>query len=520
MASSLALALVVAAPLAGVLIGAALHGSGSKKVHWPILLSSAIAVAASLSLAYAGKSVELPLWAWMTGTVKPLVFSLRADGLTISILWMVCLVSALIHVYAVEYMHDDPSFGRFFLYFHFFFFSMVGLLTSGNYLQMYMFWEGVGLASFLLIGFWYSKESARKAALKAFLVNRVGDMGFLSAALLLWSGAGTLNFGELFGSLGTLEPWRVQLCAFLLIWAACAKSAQFPLHVWLPDAMEGPTPVSALMHAATMVTAGVFLLLRSWPLLVGAPGALTTVTIIGAVTALLGALVASVKTDLKRILAYSTMSHLGLMTMAIGLYAPGAAAYHLVVHGFFKALLFLCAGNVLHAIGKSSASAEDVGGLREYLPGTFWAFIAGAVSLSGVLPLGGFFSKDRIIDAALSGGPLLKITGVSITILSSFYIFRLVFFTFLGKRRSEEPAHPHDAGPAMALPVYLLAAFSLAAGLFAGPVSKLLGMELEPIGTTGAAVGLGCAWTGLILAWIGVEQENSENVYQTTTPSP
>ena len=470
----LAACLLLGAPAAALALGFfVLYPRRPSWTHLPILVSCALVSAAAAWIASQvalGRGLDWTLWRWIPMGDFTVEFGVRLDGLSAAVLAMVAVVGALIHVYAVGYMEGDPGFARFFLYFHLFYLSMVGLLVSNNYLQMYVFWEGVGLASYLLIGFWYDKPAARSAALKAFLTNRVGDVGFMLAVLLLWSGAGTLKFDALFGpgGLAALGPRRLTAAAFLLLWAATAKSAQFPLYIWLPDAMEGPTPTSALMHAATMVTAGIFLLARSSALLAAAPAVLPWMTAIGAFTSLGAAVVASVKTDLKRVLAYSTVSHLGLMMLALGLGNAAAAVYHLVIHGFFKAVLFLCAGNVLHALGRPKASIDEVGGLRRALPFTFGAFAAGALSLSGLPPFAGFYSKDQIIDAAFeSGGPVLRAAALLIAVLSAFYIFRLLFMVFLGPRsRQKPPAHPHDAGAWMALPTAVLALGAVAAGWF------------------------------------------------------
>ncbi|HVE12238.1 MAG TPA: proton-conducting transporter membrane subunit, partial [Elusimicrobiota bacterium] len=333
--------LLLAAPLAALTLGWALfHRLWPRKTHIPILVSCAVVTGVAWSLAWrvlAGGGMEGRLFSWVAFGRVSVDFGLRVDGLSASVLAMVSLVGTLIHVYAAGYMEEDPGFSRFFLYFHLFFFFMIGLLLSSSYLQLYVFWEGVGLASFLLIGFWWHKESARAAAWKAFLVNRVGDAGFLVALLLMLGWTGTTRFEDVFARLPYASEGAVVLVAALLFWGACAKSAQFPLYVWLPDAMEGPTPVSALMHAATMVTAGVFLMARSWPLLERAPAVASAMAGVGAFTAAFAAFLAASRRDLKRILAYSTVSHLGLMIMSLGLGNLVGAVLHLIAHGFFKA---------------------------------------------------------------------------------------------------------------------------------------------------------------------------------------
>ncbi|MDE2293624.1 MAG: NADH-quinone oxidoreductase subunit L, partial [Elusimicrobia bacterium] len=399
----------LAAPIAALLLGFFVtHRLKPRWTHWPILLSCAAIAAAALSLlpgALGGASVSGTLFTWVEAGSFKVSFGLLYDPLTVSVLCMASVVGLLIHVYAVGYMEHDPGFSRFFLYFHFFLFSMVGLLTASNYLQLYLFWEGVGLASFLLIGFWSEKPTARAAAWKAFLTNRVGDVGFLLAILLLFRWTGTVDFKTLFAKPDLLTPDHAFVVGALLFWGACAKSAQFPLYVWLPDAMEGPTPVSALMHAATMVTAGVFLMCRSYPLLERAPGLLPLIALVGAVTAVWGAVGAFFRQDLKRILAYSTVSHLGIMMLGLGVGGVLPAVFHLIVHGFFKAALFLCAGDVIHGLhdatgGKPTVGVEDSGGLMKAMPWTFAAFTLASLSLAGVPPFGGFFSKEMVLAGA------------------------------------------------------------------------------------------------------------------------
>jgi NADH-quinone oxidoreductase subunit L len=456
-----------------------------------------------------GNVWELSVYRWAAAGSFALDFGLRVDGLSASILTMVSIVSTFIHLYAVGYMAEDRSFSRFFLYFHFFFLSMVGLLVADNYLQMYLFWESVGLASYLLIGFWYEKASARAAAWKAFLTNRIGDLGFMMAVFLLLRTLGTVRFSEVFLRLNELSPATLTAVAFLLFMGAAAKSAQFPLHVWLPDAMEGPTPVSALMHAATMVTAGVFLMARSMPLLREAPGVLAMIALTGLLTALGAAAVAATRKDIKRVLAYSTVSQLGLMMLAIGTGNLFGAVFHLVTHGFFKALLFLCAGSVIHSLhdslgGATSATVDDAGGLSNKIPVTFGAFLIGALALSGIPPLAGFFSKDCILEGVRATGSaglyllsLLAVAG------SSLYIFRLLFLAFLGRRPEQRgpQAHPHEPGFKMKIPVLALAVFSAAAGSLGEPLAKLLGCEAPRLSFGISAAGLAAAGAGLLLAY-------------------
>ncbi|HAH05836.1 MAG TPA: NADH-quinone oxidoreductase subunit L [Elusimicrobia bacterium] len=506
-----------AAPVSALLLGFFVFRRWRpEKTHWPMLLSCAAVTAASLWMCvrihdgFIPDNVwELPVYRWACAGSFVLEFGLRVDGLSAAVLGMVSLVSTLIHLYAVGYMAEDRSFNRFFLYFHFFFLSMVGLLVADNYLQMYVFWEGVGLASFLLIGFWYEKASARAAAWKAFLTNRIGDLGFMLAVFLLLSSLGTVRFTDVFARLGDLPHGTLYAVAFLLFMGAAAKSAQFPLHVWLPDAMEGPTPVSALMHAATMVTAGVFLMARSMPLLREVPGVLAMIALVGLMTSLGAAAVAATRKDLKRVLAYSTVSQLGLMMVAIGTGNLFGAVFHLITHGFFKALLFLCAGSVIHALheslnGAPTASVDDAGGLARKLPVTFGAFLIGALALSGIPPLAGFFSKDNILEGVHATGSLgLYLLSLLVAAGSSVYIFRLLFLAFLGERPEQRgpKAHAHEPGFRMKVPILALAVFSAAAGTLGEPLAKMLGAAAPHLDLSISFAALGAAAAGILLAW-------------------
>jgi len=476
----LSVTLLLAAPAAALLAGFFLLRPWKPQwTHWPILASCAVVAAASLSLAarvYSGWGIDVPLATWMAAGEWSLSFGVRLDGLSASVLAMVSVVGGLIHVYASGYMRGDPGFARFFLVFHLFYLAMIGLLISNNYVQLYLFWELVGLSSYLLIGHCYQRRAARAAALQAFLTNRVGDFGLMLAVLVLlaaFRGGGT-RFAILFPILPAGDPDLLALAGLLIFWAACAKSAQFPLYFWLPDAMEGPTPVSALMHAATMVTAGIFLLARSWSLVLAAGHLLQVLAWVGAFTAAGAALIACAKTDLKRILAYSTVSHLGLMAFALGLGQVPAAVFHLITHGFFKAALFLCAGNIAHALGQPTASVSEVGGLWRRMPLTCACFAAAALSLSGIWPFAGFYSKDAILDAALHRGGLAAAAGLSISFLSSFYIFRMLFLAFLGPRPEQRGPRLHEAEAVMAAPVFFLALGALGVGWLAKGLGTLL----------------------------------------------
>ena len=489
--------LLFAAPVSALLVGFfVMRRLKPEWTHWPILVSCAVVTASAFSLAagvYTGHSFDINLYRWAAAGPFAVDFGLRVDGPGMAVLTMVTLVGSLIHVYAAGYMKGDPGFSRFFLVFHLFFLAMIGLLTANNFVQLYLFWELVGVASYLLVGFWFHKESARAAALKAFMTNRVGDFGFMIAVLLIGLQFKVTHFHLIYLKLlgGGAPPPLLGLIGVLLVWAACAKSAQFPLYFWLPDAMEGPTPTSALMHAATMVTAGVFMLVRAWPLVAAVEGLPHAVAWIGAFTALFAAIVAGTKKDLKRILAYSTVSHLGLMMMALGLDQVGTALFHLVVHGFFKAALFLCAGNIAHALHQPTANVDQVGGWRKEMPATFTAFCLAAFSLAGLFPFGGFFSKDAILDAAWHHGGGLAVMGMLVAGGSAFYIFRMMFLTFFGDRAEQKGHHhPHEAEPQLSVPVLFLALGAAFAGLLKGPVERftLVGLRGLPSGLPGLTV--------------------------------
>ena len=408
---------------------------------------------------------------------------LRLDPLSLLMLLIVTGVGLMIHIYSYGYMKGDPGFARFFACLSLFTFSMLGIVLANNLVMMFIFWELVGVSSYLLIGFWFEKPSAADAAKKAFLTNRLGDFGFILGIILVWATLGSVGFDELQVRLGrTPEAWAgvAALAGLLIFCGAMGKSAQFPLHVWLPDAMEGPTPVSALIHAATMVAAGVYMLCRVfflfgshtvWPEFLGflnGWSALDIIAWIGGFTALLAALMAVQQNDIKRILAYSTLSQLGYMVMAVGLSSPGASMYHLTTHAFFKALLFLGAGSVIHACHHEQ-DIWRMGGLKKKMPVTYWTFLIGTLALCGVPPFSGFYSKDEILAAAANGehgSIFLFILATAVAVLTTFYMFRLLFVAFLGNERSEHAAHAHESPKVMTWPLILLAVPSILAGFW------------------------------------------------------
>jgi len=564
------LVLVPLLPLVAAILTVALGRTLGSRAHLPAIAGIAASAAVAITLlvgmarevgvgtsahdqsAHSVKPVEMvtTLWEWAsipdaqadgaaTATSLSIPVALRLDPLTSTLLVIITSVGLLVAIYSIGYMHGDPGYPRFFALVSMFVFSMTMLVAASNFLLVYVFWEAVGACSYLLIGFWFTKPEAAKAAKKAFLVNRVGDFGLAVATFLLWMTYGTLNFHDTVLADGTTMPGILgvtrladasgyvggavgtAICLLLLL-AACGKSAQLPLHVWLPDAMEGPTPASALIHAATMVTAGIYLVARSAPLFVACPGALTMVSIVGATTALVAALIGTVQNDLKRVLAYSTISQLGYMFASLGtgtLLGFTAAIFHLVTHAFFKALLFLGAGSVMHSMG-GVIDMRRFGGLRRIMPITAATFLIGSLALAGVAPFAGFFSKDEILaslhsrgwpdahgehhEAVPAGGHALTAGSfhlVSVTPdagqlagggrgsrldalnhsstwrllfwmslvtagLTAFYTFRAVFMTFTGPTRVPEEAghHAHESPPVMTIPLVILAIASAASG--------------------------------------------------------
>ena len=418
------------------------------------------------SIAFPVIEQDAPTWI-SVGTLH-IDFGFVLDQLSLLMLLVITGVGFLIHIYSVGYMAHDKSFWRFFSYLNLFLFFMTILVLAGNALLMFIGWEGVGLASYLLIGFWFTKPSAVSAGKKAFVVNRIGDVGFLIGMFLLLANFGTLTFTEIAAKLNASPEWMggvLTTTALCLVLGATGKSAQLPLYIWLPDAMEGPTPVSALIHAATMVTAGVYMVSRIHVLFDHAPFALSTVAVIGGATALFAATIALVQTDIKRVLAYSTISQLGYMFLGCGVAAYSAAVFHLMTHAFFKALLFLAAGSVIHGMGDEQ-DMRKMGGLRTKLPVTFWTMTAGIIAIAGIFPFAGFFSKDAILAAAFqqgTTGKALWFVGLLTALLTAIYMFRLWYLTFFGESRSPE-VHPHESPWSMLGPLAILALLSVTGG--------------------------------------------------------
>jgi NADH-quinone oxidoreductase subunit L len=408
------------------------------------------------------------LGSWINIGTLHIDFSFVLDQLSLVMLLVVTGVGFLIHIYSVGYMAHDDGYARYFSYLNLFLFFMTTLVLAGNALLMFIGWEGVGLASYLLIGFWFQKTSAAEAGKKAFIVNRIGDFGFLIGMFLLLANFGTLTFSEIAVNLSASPAWTggvLTVTALCLLLGATGKSAQLPLYIWLPDAMEGPTPVSALIHAATMVTAGVYMIARTHVLFDHSPFALATVAVIGAATALFAATIGLVQNDIKRVLAYSTISQIGYMFLGCGVAAYSAAIFHLMTHAFFKALLFLAAGSVIHSLG-GEQDLRKMGGLRKKLPVTFWTMTVAVLTIAGFPPLAAFFSKDAILFAAFQQGTVGKalwFVGLLTALLTAFYMFRLWYLTFLGESRSPD-VHPHESPWSMLGPLVILALLSIAGG--------------------------------------------------------
>jgi NADH-quinone oxidoreductase subunit L len=552
------------------LVGAAVNGLFGRRFSQQVVAAVGLgfcgaAFALALAVAFRFPSLAKPhlelLAPWIRAGNFQVDFAFYLDPLSLVMLLVVTGVGFLIHIYSVGYMREEGGFYRFFAYLNLFMFFMLTLVLASNYLLMFIGWEGVGLASYLLIGFWFTKDSAASAGKKAFLVNRIGDCGFLIALFLLIKHFGTLDFEPIFQSAGLMgvetaaAGWLTAIGVLLMVGAA-GKSAQIPLYVWLPDAMEGPTPVSALIHAATMVTAGVYMVSRSHVIFERAPMALMVVAITGTLTALFAATMGMTQTDIKKVLAYSTISQLGYMFMACGVGAFSAAIFHLMTHAFFKGLLFLAAGSVIHAVG-GEQDMRCMGGLRGKIPWTFWTMTAGTFAIAGFPPLAGFFSKDAILWRAYIspyGSGVFWLIGIVTALLTSFYMFRLWFLTFFGEYRGAAEASPgredlglhgihdarppgafvpqphghdrvHESPPVMLAPLVILAVLSMCGGWigitrfekFLAPVffsphaNRLLALsaeqsariaESERLEMLFTAISVAAALLGLFFAWL------------------
>ena len=465
--------LIPALPLAGAVLNMFFGNVIGRRAHWiavPALAGSFVASCAVFSRVASGETLTTTLFSWIVAGDFETSVTAYVDPLTAVMLLVVTGVGALIHLYSAGYMHDDPGYARYFAYLNLFVFSMTMLVLAGNFLLLYVFWEGVGLCSYLLIGFWYTRPAAAQAGKKAFIVNRVGDFGFGLGIMWLWSAVGTLDYAGVFKAAAALPPATATGIALLLFMGACGKSAQLPLHTWLPDAMEGPTPVSALIHAATMVTAGVYMVARSHAIFERSPVALEVVAWVGVATALFAATIGLVQTDIKRVLAYSTVSQLGYMFAAVGVGAYAAGIFHLVTHAFFKALLFLGAGSVIHGLG-GEQDLRKMGGLSSRMVTTTITTTIGALGLAGLPGLAGFFSKDEILAAAfVSGHRLMWALLLLGAFLTTFYTARMLFLAFYsGPRMSKEAAHRvHESPRVMTLPLTVLALLTVITGVLFG----------------------------------------------------
>jgi NADH-quinone oxidoreductase subunit L len=461
--------LIPALPFAGFLINGIFGRRFSKAAVNAIAIGSVL-----LSFVWALEAVlslgDAPIFEhyfdWIVAGGFRVGCDFTVDRLTAVMLLVVTGVGSLIHIYSIGYMAHEGGYYRFFAYLNLFMFFMLTLVLAANYLLLFVGWEGVGLCSYLLIGFWFHKKSATNAGNKAFIVNRIGDFGFSLAMLMIVVQFGSLDFATVFPAAAGKPESVLTSIALLLLVGACGKSAQFPLYVWLPDAMEGPTPVSALIHAATMVTAGVYMVARSFPIYLHAPTALTWVAYIGLFTAVFAATIGLAQNDIKKVFAYSTVSQLGYMFLGVGSGAFSSGIYHLMTHAFFKALLFLGAGSVIHALS-GEQDMRLMGGLRKKIPVTFWTLMFAAIAISGIPPFAGFFSKDAILLAAYHRAPWMYWIGTITAGMTAFYVFRAMFLTFFGEYRGHE--HPHESPPAMTVPLAALALLSLVGGFIRIP---------------------------------------------------
>jgi len=484
---------VIALPLVGFLVNALL-GKRLPKALAGTIASAAVFIPFVIilgmfsSLLNGGEAIDVNLMQWFSVGNFQVNFGIQLDQLSTLMVMIITGIGFLIHLYSMSYMHDDEHYSRYFSYLNLFVFFMLILVMSNNYLGMFIGWEGVGLASYLLIGFWFKKDEYNDAAKKAFIMNRVGDLGFLVGMFFLFFYTGSLEFSKVnsFLAAGKLPEYLILVVALLLFVGAMGKSAQIPLFTWLPDAMAGPTPVSALIHAATMVTAGIYMIVRSNLLYSLAPLALEIVAIVGIATALYAAIVGLLQNDIKKVLAYSTVSQLGLMFLALGVGAYTTAFFHVMTHAFFKALLFLGSGSVIHAMS-GDQDIRHMGGLRKAMPVTFITFLIGSLAISGIPPFSGFFSKDEILAMAFLHNKVLWVLGVAASAMTAFYMFRVFFLTFFGTFRGtkEQAHHLHESPAMMTIPLIILAILATAGGFLGLPhvfhAPHLLSNFLTPV---------------------------------------
>lgn len=470
------IALVPLFPLIGFLINGFFGKKLSKGLSGgiasvSILASFIVAVLAFFELLHSpNKSHVIELFSWINSDTLKIPFDFLYDPLSSWFLLIITGIGFLIHIYSIGYMHDDAGFSRFFTYLNLFVFFMLLLVLGNNYLIMFVGWEGVGLCSYLLIGFWFKNQSYNNAARKAFIMNRIGDLGFLLGIILIFVTYGSINYGEVFSKAGVSGSAVVTSIALLLFIGAMGKSAQIPLYTWLPDAMAGPTPVSALIHAATMVTAGIYMIVRSNVFYSISEVASETVAIVGVVTALFAATIGLLQNDIKKILAYSTVSQLGLMFLGLGVGAYSSSVFHVTTHAFFKALLFLGAGSVIHAMG-GEQDIRKMGGLKGKIKITYWTMFIATFAISGFPGLSGFFSKDEILAHTYEHSKILWFFGMLTSMLTAFYMFRMLFLTFWGNFRGthEQEHHLHESPSTMTIPLVVLCILSVLGGLLGLP---------------------------------------------------
>ena len=495
------ISLVPLLPLAGFLIISLnnrrlSHGTASWVACGAVLISFVIAVILFIQLLDKPEDerfFQVVISNWITTGNVSVNFSFLIDPLSSIMLLIITGVGFLIHVYSVGYMHNDAGFNKFFSYLNLFVFFMLMLVMGSNYLVMFVGWEGVGLCSYLLIGFWFKNQNYNDAANKAFIMNRIGDLGLLLGVILIFVHCGSLNYDEVFSKATSLDTGTITLITVLLFVGAIGKSAQIPLYTWLPDAMAGPTPVSALIHAATMVTAGVYMVARNNLLYSLSPFALQLILVIGLVTALFAASIALTQNDIKKVLAYSTVSQLGLMFVALGLGAFSSGIFHMATHAFFKALLFLGAGSVIHAL-QGEQDIRRMGGLKKFLPITYLTFLIATLAISGIPPFAGFFSKDEILASAFAQNPFVWSVALLASLLTAFYMFRLLFLAFFGQVRAshETMHHIHESPKSITIPLIVLAVLSAMGGFMNVPDSLLgsasLREFLSPVFAQSAAI--------------------------------
>lgn len=461
-------------PLAGFIINGLGRNSLSKSVigfigSLLILVSFGLSIVAFVQVKTTGVAINVNYFTWFAVGSLKLPFAFLIDQLSSIMLLIITGVGFLIHLYSIGYMHDDEGFGKFFAYLNLFVFFMLLLVLGSNYLILFIGWEGVGLCSYLLIGFWYTNPDYADAAKKAFVMNRIGDLGFLLGMFCIIHFYNSLSFSEVLPAVAVSKK-GVETIAILLFIGACGKSAQLPLFTWLPDAMAGPTPVSALIHAATMVTAGIYMIARSNIIFTLATDTTEIIAYVGLATALIAALIALTQTDIKKVLAYSTVSQLGYMFLGLGVGAYTGAFFHVLTHAFFKALLFLGAGSVIHAMS-GEQDMRKMGGLKGKIKTTFTTMMIGTVAIAGIPPLAGFFSKDEILAHAYAHSPIFWVVGVITAMLTSFYMFRMMYLTFYGKFRGthEQEHHLHESPPSMTIPLIVLAILSILGGFIGVP---------------------------------------------------